>query len=392
MPRRCNDWLKTFLEWTLPRSEAPESLLVWSGLFCLAAVTKRNVYFPARLLGSYDIFPSLYLIFIGPPGVVRKSTTAGYVDDLVREMIKNLPVTSNSRVHLGPTAGSHSKLLEMLTKSPDGSMTVISSEFGNLVSATPEGMYDVLTHLFDNPADYEYATRMHGREKVIKPSFNLLGCTTPGWIAENTGYMIHGGFASRVIFVFEQFARQRKMYYDIDQSKVESTREKLVKDLFEISELEGEFSHETPALRDRMERWYIEHSDKRAVETTEGFHSRKHVHVHKVAMLLSLAERSDLVITEGHFEGALVLLDDVEKKMSRGLSVVGRNPYSADLYRILDFIQDQRGPVPKRQILAKFWHDLQPEETAKILEALLIAGEIRAVTLGDNLVGYELLD
>lgn len=392
MKRACKgSWLETFLEWSLPRSEAPTSLLVWSGLFTVAAMTKRRIYFPSRLLGTYDIYPSLYLIFVGPPGVVRKSTTAGYAESLIRSAMDGVMATDSRYVYLGPTAGSHSKLLEILSKIPDGSMTVISSEFGNLVSATPEGMYDVLTHLFDNPREYEYATRMHGSEKVINPSLNLLGCTTPGWISENTGYMIRGGFASRVIFVFEQYARQRRLYYtNVDHKKMEDLENRLTDDLLRIAELSGDFKHETTELMMDMDDWYTKHAESPQIESAEGFHARKHVHAHKVAMLLSLTQRDDLVITRTHFDTAVALLDEVEKKMTRGLAVVGRNPLSADLYRILDFIGNN-GPVTKAKIQMRFWNDILPAESAQILEALLLDDQIERVpSPNSDVVSYRI--
>ena len=379
--RRCDNWIETFLNWTLQRSEAPISLLTWSGLFTLASTVKRKVYFPRTLMGSYEIYPSIYVIFVGPPGVVRKSTTAGYTEELIEKVNTNVISADPNYIHLGPTAGSSSKLLEKMAALPEGAITIIASEFGNLVSTTPEGMYDLFTRFFDNPEEFLYSTRQYGDEYITRPTLNLLGCTTPGWVSENTGYMIDGGFASRVIFVFEQQARRRKMYYDdieLSPKQIAQMEEDLVYDLRLIANLEGPFSHETVELRDEMEAWYQAHAESEVITNAEGFHSRKHVHVHKVAMLLSLAQSSDLIITKVHFDTALALIDDIERKLSRGLSIVGRNPYSADLYRIIDFIASE-GPIEKRFLFSKFWQDLLPEELSKILEVLKITEQIEEV-------------
>jgi hypothetical protein len=332
-------------------------------------------------MGSYEIYPSLYVVFVGPPGVVRKSTTAGYTEELIEKVNFNVISSDPNYVHLGPTAGSSSKLLEKMAALPEGAITIIASEFGNLVSTTPEGMYDLFTRFFDNPEEFVYSTRQYGDEYITRPTLNLLGCTTPGWVSENTGYMIEGGFASRVIFVFEQKARRRKMYYDdieLSTKQITQLQDDLVHDLRAISNLTGPFTHETTELRDEMEEWYQRHAESEIIVNAEGFHSRKHVHVHKVAMLLSLAQSSDLVMRKVHFDTALALVDDIERKLSRGLSIVGRNPYSADLYRIIDFIS-QEGPIEKRFIFSKFWQDLLPEELSKILEVLKITEQIEEV-------------
>lgn len=379
--RRCENWIDTFLDWTLQRSEAPISLLTWSGLFTLASTVKRKVYFPRTLMGSYEIYPAIYVVFVGPPGVVRKSTTAGYTEDLIERLNENVISSDPNYIHLGPTAGSSSKLLEKMAALPEGSITIIASEFGNLVSTTPEGMYDLFTRFFDNPEEFLYSTRQYGDEYITRPTLNLLGCTTPGWVSENTGYMIEGGFASRVIFVFEHKARRRKMYYDdieLTEAQIQQMEDDLTHDLGLIADLSGPFTHETTELRDEMEAWYQKHAESEVIVNAEGFHSRKHVHVHKVAMLLSLAQSSELIIRKQHFDQALTLIDDVERKLSRGLSVVGRNPYSADLYRIIDFIATE-GPIEKRFIFSKFWQDLLPEELSKILEVLKITEQIEDV-------------
>lgn len=390
MPRKSSNWLETFLEWSAPRSEATEALLVWSGLFAISSVLKRRVYFPESLMGSYRIYPNLYLLFVGPPGVVRKSTTAGYAEKLLRGVNDLVGSVDKRRIYLGPTAGSASKLIETMTQIPDGAVSVIASEFGNLVMATPEGMYDFFTHVFDNPRDYKYETRMHGVEIVDTPTLNLFGCTTPSWMAENTGYMIGGGFSSRTIFVFEDEARQHRMYYKdvVDMSIIEELGDELVSDLLHIASIKGPFSHENEALLHDMEAWYQDHAAQGSHEVISAFHARKHVHLHKVAMLLSLCERDDRVITRTHFNSAVALLDDIESRLQKGFSVVGRNPYSADLYRILDFIKSA-GPIPKRAILQKFWHDLQPDEIAKILEALTTTGAIKASGNQDGYMTYS---
>src|SRR5512146_987337 len=107
--RNLPNWLKAYSVWTLPRSEAPASMVLWAGLFTLAAVAKRKVVFPKRLMGSYEIYPNLYLIFVGNPGVVRKSTTAGYAEELLLNVSETLEAES---ITLAATSTSSSKLLE----------------------------------------------------------------------------------------------------------------------------------------------------------------------------------------------------------------------------------------------------------------------------------------
>lgn len=390
--RRCSSWIDTFLEWTKPRSEAPESLLLWSGLFAISSVVKRNVSFPASILGSYTLYPNLYIIFIGPPGAVRKSTTAGFTEDLLREL-KGVPLAGQEMltpklVTLGPTSGSDAKLIEQMSSSPDGSMTIIASEFGTLMKSTPEGMYDTLTDLFDCRAEYAHSTRAHGDEIVRNPCLNLLGCTTPAWISANPTYMVGGGFSSRVIFVHEEKARQRIMYYKDHWDSLglrwrdfERWNEDLLFDLQVISQLEGEFSIPSVALRSKIEEWYTEHTSQISSTKSDviaGFHNRKHVHLHKLMMLLSVSESDDLRIRDHHFERAVDILNYVEYRLDNALLSVGTNSSADSIFMVRDFIAQGAGDwVTKKDILRHFISRIDEAELDTLLGALITMEEIK---------------
>ncbi len=351
-------------------------------------MVKRKIKVPKDYLGSWEAYPTTYVMFVGPPGVVRKTTTAGYVEELLKHMNKKIvAATDQGKVHMGPSAASRAKLVEKLSETPDGSMAVIAGEFGNLVSVSPEEMYDLLSRLFDNPLDYTYSTRSHGDEQAINPSFNLLGCTTPDWIAENSSYMTGGGFAARTVFIFENVPRQRRLFYHnagMDFEEITKIGQALVKDLITIGRLRGDFKFESKELEHEIEKWYQKMENFQGEKGTETFQARKHVHVLRTAMLLSVAERNDLVITQTHFNASKVLMEDVEKKMSRGLAVIGKNPHSAAYYKVLDYIEAY-GPVDRGKILAHFWSDMRPEEVGQVLEVLQAAKEIELIQAGSNI-------
>lgn len=377
--RLLENWLTSYSEWTLPRSESPESMILWAGLFAVASVAKRHVKFPRSLMGSYDIYPNLYIIYVGPPGVVRKSTTAGYAESLLQG--------EGLDINMSSTAMSSSKLIETLSEVNDGSMSILSSELGTFMNVSKDEMYDLLTDLYDGKIRYEYATRAHGLEIVDNPCLNFLAATTPSWITEQMPlHVIGGGFASRCIFIFEDKVRRRQLYYNLDWRSYTDLGRKLEHDLIHIAELEGEFRHEDKETMQAIEEWYQttadadDHDDR-----VEGYFNRKHVHVHKVAMILSLCERDDFVVTLAHFEGAKHILGGVEKNMPRAFSGVGRNPYSDDILKILEFIQSFGGePVTRKIIAQRFYHQLQGPELDEVLGTLTTMEELVYVELIDG--------
>lgn len=370
MPRLLENWLYSFRDWTVPRSEAPESLILWSGLFTLSSVSKRKILWPKSLMGSYEILPHLYIIFVGPPGVVRKSTTSAYAEELLAEI---------DHINVASTASSTSKLIETMSETIDGSLCVISSEFGSFVSVSQEEMYDLLTDIYDGKAKYEYATRMHGVELVATPCINLLGATTPAWVAEQMpAYVIGGGFASRTIFVFEDAVRKRTLYYRLNWSDFERLKEKLTHDLRHIAGLVGEFRHDSEETREWVEEWYQTTADEDIHEKLEGYRNRRHVHLHKVAGLLSLCERDDFIVTRTHFESAILILTGIEKKLPRIFSAVGKNPYSSDVEIISAYIETHT-QVEFETLMSKFYHNLSREGLLETLGVLQSMGRIRRI-------------
>lgn len=368
MPRLLDNWLETYGEWTVPRSEAPESLIIWAGLFTIASVAKRHVYFPKSLMGSYDIFPNLYVVYVGPAGVVRKSTTMGYGENLLMQ---------TEHVNVAPTAMSASKLVEYLSETDDGSVSILSSEFATFMNISQEVMYDLLTDLYDGKLKHDYSTREHGLEEVENPCVNLLGATTPDWVSERMPeYALGGGFASRTIFIFENKVRQRKLYYRLRWSDYIEMEKKLLHDLAHIRELSGEFKHDSEKTLHWVEEWYKETADREVEsEKVEGFANRRHVHAHKIAMLLSMAESDDLIVTRGHFEAAIKMLDSVEIKLPRVFSAVGRSPYSSDIESVRDYIEAQ-GKVERKRLLQRFYHNLTKDNLDEVLKALQVMGHI----------------
>ena len=103
-------------------------------------------------MGYFHWVPNFYIIFVAPPGIVSKSTTANIGMNLLREI---------DGIHFGPDAVTWQALVQSMGQSaelipmPDGTMmpmsciTIVSSEFGNFLNPNDREMIDALTHLWD---------------------------------------------------------------------------------------------------------------------------------------------------------------------------------------------------------------------------------------------------
>lgn len=376
MKRKCQNWLKTFGEWTLPRSEAPETFIFWTGLFTIASVVRRHVKVPKSILGSWEAAPNLYILFIAPPGKARKSTTANYTEDL----LDYVPDVTKS-----PELITKESLLSTIVKSPDNSIAITAPEFGEFIAKSGPDMYGFLTNIYDGKKNISVSTLSRGLELAERPCVNLLGATTPIWLADNMPEsVIGGGFASRVIFIFEESVRRRKLYYrELDHEKLESLREDLVQDLIHISnEISGEFEIEKEA-EDFMVEWYEANAEVSSVSEYKlhGYYERRPAHIHKVAMLLHLAESDELVLQKKDFEAAITILGQVEKKLPQTFQSVGKNIYAVDARRIAEFVKEKK-KVSQGELYSQFFHVATPNMLQEFITALVLMGEIKQTVEG----------
>jgi len=389
MARVCDNWLQTYLDWTIPRTEAPESMVLWSGLVALASALKRHVKVPKKLMGGYDIYPNLYVIFVAPPGVARKSTTVGRAEELMRSV---------PEINLASTSTSASKLVGELSETIDGSMVILPSELGTFMNVSHEEMYDVLTDLYDNKFVYTYSTRMHGEEVVERPSINFLAATTPQWVEQQMPiHVIGGGFASRVIWIFEDTPRIRQLYYShLDPDDFERYREALAHDLKHIhAKVKGEFRLESKATQKFMEDWYQASADKKPEGSgLEGYITRKHIHIHKVAIGLAVSEGDKLVIRKEHLEKAITILEALEAKMSHALIHASANPLAEPTWRIWNYVKESGTTMSDRDIVREFHRDLGYDGISEVLATLTRAGLLERVSnfAGAGKNGYKTTD
>lgn len=320
-------------------------------------------------------------MFIAPPGAARKSTTANYTE----ELLDFVPGITKS-----PELITKESLLTSVINSEDNSIAITAPEFGEFIAKSGPDMYGFLTNMYDGKKNISASTIGRGFEYAEKPCFNLLGATTPVWIAGNMPEsVIGGGFASRVIFVFEERVRRRKMYFnDLDEKQLEQYREMLLEDLIHISGIKGEFDIDKDAL-DFMSQWYEQNAEVTNLETDQlrGYYERRPAHIHKIAMILHMCYDDELVLYKHDLEGAIAILAQIEKKLPRVFQATGKNQYTVDMNRIRDFVLE-RGEVSQRELLSRFYHAATPQVLMQLVQGLVIMGDIIAIS-ENNLVIYK---
>ncbi len=371
MARKCANWLLTFRDWTLPRSEAPETYIFWTGLFALSSVIKRHVVIAKEKLGSWEVYPNLYIVFVAPPGRARKTTTLNYADDLLGA-VPNINVAAQSM--------TQQVLMKRIADTGDCSISLRIGELGTFINPSGDVMIDFLTSLYDGRKSFGNDTLARNLELATNPCVNLIAATTPLWIANNLSEtMVGGGFTSRVVHVFEDNVRRRQLFYEeLDYKYLDLLRSGLIEDLTHIAtNINGEFAINEEA-KPFIESWYRENAEKNVHDDyrMQGYYERKPGHVFKLAILLHLAYSDEREITLEDFNKAIVIIEQVEKKMPLVFQSVGKNPYTTEMDSILEFVQIKRR-VSRKDLLSRFYHAAPPETLASLINGLIVMERIK---------------
>jgi len=346
--RHHPDWLTAYVSYASV-TEAPKRMHFWAGVGAIAGVLRRRVWIDMK---RFQWTPSFYIIYVGPPGIVAKSTTIDIAADILRQV---------PGVKFGPNAITWQALVTAFAAAsesfeynaefhPMSPLTLVASELGSLLNLQDKDMVNLLIELWDGKKKYEKITKMSGNDTIEAPWINLQAGTTPHWVADNMPQaMIGGGLSSRCIFVYGDTKSKYVAYVDemIGEGD-EELREQLLQDLERIAMLCGPFVIDKRARtwgRDWYERFWKDAASRMDDQMLEGYAARKQTHLHKTAMVLSASRSNTLIITEEDLQLANVMLEDVETDMHRVFSRIGRTEDSMQAERFIEFVR-RKGSIP----------------------------------------------
>jgi len=391
--RHFENWLRAYAEYT-EHSEAPREFHFWTGVATIAGALRRQVWIEQRY---FQWTPNFYIILIGPPGVVTKSTSMRVGLELLRGL---------DTVHMGPQSmtwqGLSLSLEEAKDLVPNGEdflpmscITCDVSELGTFLQPSDDKLVSFLIDMWDGQiGQWEHKLRTTEGAKIQNAWINVISCTTPSWIKKNIPEeMVSGGLFSRIIFVHGDKKRHLVPYpADVIESKTFLKRkERLTDDLHQIGAMVGEFTLTTEAKK-WGSIWYEKHWGTRpehmASDRFEGYIGRKQTHMHKLAMVLAAAESSKLVIEQHHLKTAQDMLVGIERDMLRVFEMVGTTAESQKMDALMNFIRIYKS-IEKRQLWRLCMRIMSQKEFVEAIEAAVSAGMLGIYQTKDGYI-YKL--
>jgi len=350
--RNFPNWLEAYIKYASV-TEAPKRMHFWAGVGAIAGALRRHVWIDMK---RYTWVPSFYIVYVAPPGIVAKSTTADIAMDLLRQVpgVRFGPNSITWQALVTAFAGASESFEFEGSWHPMSPLTLVASELGSLINLQDRDMVNLLIELWDGKKSYDKITKMSGNDTIEAPWINLQGCTTPHWIADNMPpSTIGGGLSSRCIFIYADQKERYIAYVDevVEENDAEF-RLALIQDLERISlDLIGPFTI-TGDAREWGRAWY-ENFWKQATirmddQMLEGYAARKQTHLHKLAMVLSASRDASRTITREDLQLANVMLEDIEQDMPKVFHKIGRSDDSLQVERFISFIA-KKGIVSYRE-------------------------------------------
>ena len=378
--RHFPDWLTAYLAYASV-TEAPKRMHFWGGVGAIAGALRRRVWIDMK---RFQWYPSFYIIYVAPPGIVAKSTTADIAMDLLRQV---------PGVKFGPNAITWQALVQAFAAAsesfeynaefhPMSPLTLVASELGSLINLQDRDMVNLLIELWDGKKKYDKITKMSGNDTIEAPWINLQGCTTPHWIADNMPpSTIGGGLSSRCVFIYAEQKARYVAYVDeaVGDGDAE-LRRCLISDLEQIAMLVGPYTISEEARvwgRAWYESFWKGASARMDDQMLEGYAARKQTHMHKLAMVLSASRGESLLITAIDLQLANTMLEDLEADMTKVFHRIGRTDDSMQAERFIDFIH-KKGAVPYEEAY-KMIHIHFPDfrDFEGILKGAILSGQVR---------------
>lgn len=365
MPRQLPDILKAYADYTSD-SESPQIFHIWVALGTIAGAAQRKISMPAS---HFTVYTNMYIILVSPPGIGKKSTALR----VGKNFLKGIQPKANFLTG-SISAGKLIQRMSQISNPAHQSMTAYASELGTFLGIDPVNMVDFMTDIYDCEPDWDKQTLARDLEKLEHPWLNFMTGTTPQWLGENaSATFVEGGFAARSIYPFsdenivkEPFPEETPLQREL--------RPKIWNDLSVIATLDGTFKF-SPSAKDFYYNWYLDKKRFPAMmdHRLAGYYTRKHIHVLKVAMALSLSYKDELILDKEDIQRAITLLDGSEPGMRHAFSAVGKNEYATDLERVRAQIIS-RGRVTYSELLAANYHNLGKRGLDNILEELRYMG------------------
>lgn len=389
--------------------ESPASFWYWSGIAAISAVVKDSIWMDRQI---YNLYPNIYVMFHAESGLKK-----GPPVNMAKKLVKTV---NNTRVITG--RGSIQGILKDLGTGytqPGGKIVnkavafICSSELSSSI-VEDKVATKILTDLYDrNYNEGEWRSLLKMETFTLKdPTISMLTATSEA-MAEDffTKSAIQGGYFARTFIVYEKDSDvSNSLIFPMANPPNYVAAADYLKELTKLSgpfkpvaALEKNCEIKYKKIKHGREIWFnavgIMYDDwydsfremTRAMETKDatGTLNRFGDSVLKVAMLLSLARKPELVLTEEAMEEAISQCEKLIGNMRR--TMIGKQGISNSALLksliIMELLERETHSISRIILMKKMWmHYATSMEFDELMQSFDSAGMIKTQSVGNQIL------
>jgi len=352
MRKLSGSWMISYRDYII-RQESPSIFHFWISSQMIAAALRRNVWIDR---GAYQVFPNQYVLLIGMSGAARKSVAMEIGLDLLNEVPDVMILHERMTVEGVIDKVQRVSVLPNGRILPDGSVLIHADELSNLFGKASyiTDLMSFITAAYTSKARLDFLTRSRSLCSLKNPCFSILAGTTPDQMASIFPSMaMTSGLLGRVVIIAgDKGQKEPEPLLD------KKLRAPLIHDLTEISKLYGEMKL-TKEASTFFNKWYRELPDIPPAELA-SFYERKHDNVFKAALVISIAESDELILTLDHLKSAIAAIDLAEEGMPEALAHIGASIQSTITDLVYAIVKSYHPvPISHSVLLRKVYRRIQ---------------------------------
>lgn len=373
-------------------TEIPRVFNLWCSLSLISSVLGRSVWIE---MGSFRIYPNMFVILIAGSGRMRKSTAIGIPRGLLT-LMESSPNMIAQKITAEALMDAMRVAPRMDAKTinlgaPRGQGFVITDELTNFLNGkTIEGgISPMLIDFYDNVDKFKYQTKARGEEILVDTQLNVLAATTPEELKRAIPEeSIGSGLASRILFIYEDRPNAPIAFPEYNQRQLDA-KEFVVRALNRLPMIQGPITLDVD-IREWLKDFYEKRCwNSRLLEDPHlrGYASRRYIHLFKIAINLTVGIHESLKITEKILNMAELLLEANEANLPKIVQLVTMNEKGTVTSTVLGIIAKAGVTGLTRQVLMKAMsHRIDSRELVEIIDTLTKSNQIRTVVNGSSIV------
>lgn len=405
-------WLKEIVS-QHKELESPQSFWYWAALASISAVVKDQVWLDKQI---YSLYPNIYVMLHAESGL-KKGPPIAMAKRLVQKVNNTRVISGRSSIQgilkeLG-TAYTEKGTGKIISKSV---AFICSSELSSSI-VEDKVATTILTDLYDrqyNVGEWRSLLKMESFN-LKDPTITMLTATNEAHSSDFFGRKdVQGGYFARTFIIYEARGHNiNSLIYPLHKTP---NYDELAAYLKELTKLHGEFQPLAKMQRDDTycylkikdgRRIYFSEPGKVYDDWYENFVMairREHIKdetgtlnrfgdsVLKVAMLLSLAESPNLVISIHHVDEAIKSCEKLVGNIRKATMTAAREDKKLAEKKALiiqELLERDTHAVSRQIMLKKYWMHFNAQEFDEVMQSFDASGMIITKSINNQII-YEM--